>query len=153
MATKKKESPDYNKGRGRTRSRKTKSASPEAASSLDDKTATPAPEGESTPKNLRALELKVLLNRPSKPAVVMIDLAEKGPVHLLDSAQGGGLLIHHAQGSESICLRSMTNGKGFSLSRDAARELGAHLTEWAGPKPKTSISEWSSEGDSWALAE
>lgn len=73
------------------------------------------------------------------PAVCLHDLAEKGPVHLLQGEKGMGLLIHHLNGRDSVNMQSLTTGQGFVLSRESARVLGALLTIWA-------------EGDTFALA-
>lgn len=82
----------------------------------------------------------------------MVDLAARGPVHILKSSQGKGLLVHHEGGSDSIILQSLSTGQRFMLSKEATRELAKFLAEWAGPDESATVSEWVSDKDTWGLA-
>lgn len=84
------------------------------------------------------------------PSCVMIDLSDSGPVNLIMTGKGKGLLIHHAFGGDPdkhVTVVSLTTGDGFTLTKDAASKLAFYLLKWSGVSH-----EWNDEIRSWFLA-
>jgi hypothetical protein len=108
--------------------------------------ARPAPDPEHEKKVFIAMKTLT-----TEPPVKVVDLAAKGPVHLIQTRKGPGLLLHYAQGPDTVVLISLATGQGFGLSRDSARALGGLLNGWAG-EGEPAATPWVASEDRWELA-